>query len=109
MDVKFDNTFNMFFGHADGKIDVFNNPYFDLNIYRFHNGVSKDENNKMRIEKHPDLTLGYCTKKQLDFFIAESAQSYYKRAVCFDKSKLRMLNNWSKNEFDNIFIAVDRC
>ena len=106
MDVKFDNTFNMFFGHADGKIDLFNNPYFEVNIYRFSSFISKDTN---MIEKHPDLTLDYCTKEQLDHFVAEAAQSYYKRAVCFDKSKLKMLNNWSKNEFDNIFIAVDRC
>jgi len=29
--------------------------------------------------------------------------------LCFDKNQVKLLNNWKDQQFNNIFIAIDRC
>ena len=95
----FADSFGLIIGTTNKTIDLFDNPYIQINVYDI------DETWKPKIS---NIKLHQCNSDEMKFIGAGVA--YYPNSLCFeDVNKIPLKGNWFNKEYKNIYLSIDAC
>ena len=86
MDDFFD-SFNIIFGTVDRDLNLFNNGYFDVNVYELDNAWMPKISDDIKLRK--------CDKDTDMAFMPDNVKLYYPNTLCFERrDQIKLFGNW---------------
>ena len=92
----------MVFGSSNSDIDLMDNPYFNVNVYKVGNTNERTISDSIKLQK--------CNKNDLKKFIEKEDLQFYENSICFaDMSDFYLTKNTYDTESLQISLDPNVC